>query len=418
VVRIPADGGIPRDAGLGVPAPLGIAIADDGHGKQTFFVSNEQGIARIADGRVDRVDALRFRRSGSTAVEGDEDIGSAYALAALDARTVAFTDPRGHAVRILRFESVADATRLTPPAALASDIAAIAASTWIVAGSGSPTEGAGFADGTAALFDAPAGIALARDGTLVVADAANRRIRVIRDYDRRVPLEGDPIPLPPPRGTRPEYRVVYAGDSAVWWDTSWSTSIPGLLERALAPEVLAESGKTLVVYPVRFVGAGVDALSSYVRTVAETRLVDAVVLQFGDGMLEPTQLGTTNWIAPVAGAVGTLRTDLRADGVALVVGAMPSAIGLWPGEGAWRRLVENSLRPQFADDESSWNEAFRTAGVPSYDLWAAYRSDLSTHEAMVTGDDRHPTPHGRRVIARTIVQALRFAAPWRRRTGG
>src|SRR5581483_488611 len=319
----------------------------------------------------------------------------------------------------LRFESSTDAARLTAPAGLSDRVPAVAAATWIVAGSGSPADGGAFADGSDARFNSPAGIALASDGSLVVADAGNRRIRLVRGDDRRFPLDADRR-WPPPRGSLDTYRIAYVGNSAVWWDTTWSTSIPGLAERALAPAVAAQTGKALELYAVRFIGAKLDAFASYVETLADTRLIDAVVLQLGDDAL------------PVAGplppavrdqtvrALSDVRTRLRADGVALLAGGMPSDIGIAPVEGTYLKLQQDALRPEFPGDEAAWNGMFRDAGIPSYDLWAAYRTEIAArrHEAIITSEDVHPTPHGRELIARAIEDALLRERPWSPSAGG
>jgi len=419
VVRVGADGAT-GDAGLGVRAPLGIAIFDDGHAAPTFFVSDEHGITVASGGRSVHVYAPRFMRPDAASVEGDADIGSAYALAALDARTVVYADPRADAIRMLRV--VADAGEAGPGTGGAAPERVLAA-TWLIAGSAGPAEsdGGGFADGTQARFDAPSGIALAPDGTLIVADAGNRRIRRIAGVERRFPLDdaGD-VPLPPPRTGPRAYRIAYVGDSLVWWNTPWETSIPGVLERTLAPAVHAEAGMDVQVYPVRLFGARLAGLASYVETLADSRLVDAVVLQLGDDAIASDQFATSEWPVATASALGALRRHVAHDGVALSGGGAPLAIGVSPVEGTWRRLLESALRPALPDDEERWNAVFREAGIPSYDLWAAYRAEIDAprHHAILTGDDRHPTVYGRALIAHTIAAALLRERPWRGRHVG
>ncbi len=162
------------------------------------------------------------------------------------------------------------------------------------------------------------------------------------------------------------------------------------------------------------VAANVDAVASYAETLARTGLVDAVVLQIGDDTVDDVDPAKTAWMLPLTATLRRLRSEVAAEHVALFAGGTPSAGGIDPAEATWRKIVEFAPRPVFPDDEARGNDALRAAGVPSFDLWSVFRADLASplHHALLTSDDRHPTPYGRALAARTIAATLLRERPW------
>lgn len=407
IVRIDPDGQRTMLA-LDVHVPYGIAIFEAGS-VLTVFVADENGILMARGGEQIRID--RGDRAGADAdtTEGEEPIGTPYQLAALDDHTVAYTDPRGEAVRMLEFEPSLLGHGLIAAPANGVMHRRVAGAVTLLAGSANDAgmSGGGFADGSAAQFDAPMGIAVTPGGDLLVADAGNRRIRTIRGIDRGHALLEDGALLPA-RGTDVAYRILYLGSSIVSWDTSWPTSTSGTIERVMR----SQSQRPIEVFPARLVGADAAAYTSYLEEIAESGTVDAVVLNLNASAFGGES--SAGWIAPTAAALRTIREQLARAHVALIVAVTPTPVELDPAEQTWRKVVESALRPVLVDDEARWQEVFREAGVSSVDLFAVFRSDLRSagHRPLFGTDEAHLTPYGRALAAHAISAALARLRPW------
>lgn len=407
IVRIDPDGQRTVLA-LDVHVPYGVAIFEAGSAL-TVFVADENGILMARGGEQIRID--RADRAGADAdtTEGEEPIGTPYQLAALDDHTVAYTDPRGEAVRMLEFEPGLLGHGLIAAPANGVMHRRVAGAVTLLAGSANDAgmSGGGFADGTAAQFDAPMGIAVTPSGDLFVADAGNRRIRAIRGIDRGRALLQDGALLPA-RGTDAAYRILYVGSSIVSWDTSWPTSISGTIERVMRSQHPVE------VFPARLVGADAAAYISYLEEIADSGTADAVLLNLNAAAFGGES--SAGWIAPTAAALRTIREQLARAHVALIVVVTPTPVELDPAEQTWRKVVESALRPMLVDDEARWQEVFREAGVSSVDLFAVFRSDLrsTAHRPLFGTDEAHLTPYGRALSAHAISAALARLRPWDR----
>jgi hypothetical protein len=399
---------------LDVHASYGVAIFEAGSAL-TIFVADEDGIIMARDGAQIRIVRDDRATPDSDTTEGDESIGTPYQLAALDDHTVAYTDTREEAVRMLEFEPDLLAHGLIAAPAAGAMHRRVVGSVTLLAGTaraGGAMTGGGYADGTAALFDAPLGIASTPGGDLVVTDAGNRRIRRIDRIDRGLGHLDDGA-LPPARGASGAYRILYVGSSIVWWDTNWTTSIPGTIERDLA---LAQTHaqRAVDVYPARLIGADAAAYGSYLDTVADSGLVDAVVLDLNAAAFGGED--STRWIAPVTAALRTIRERLEREHVPLVVVVTPTPIELDPAEQTWRKVVEGALTPALLDDEARWLNVLRDAQVTPVDLFAVFRADLRSarHRPLFGTDEAHLTPYGRAVAAHAISAALARLHPWER----
>lgn len=411
IVRIDPDGQRTVLA-LDVHAPYGVAIFDAGSAL-TVFVTDENGILMARGGAQIRIERVDRATPDSDTTEGEESIGTPYQLAALDDHTVAYTDLREESVRMLEFEPSLWAHGVLAAPAAGKMHRRVGGAVTLLAGStraDGAMRGGGFADGTAALFDAPMGIATAPGGDLVVADAGNRRIRRIGRIDRGHDHLDDGA-LPPARGASTAYRILYVGSSTVWWDTTWAASIPGTIERDLARATMPAK-RALEVYPVRLIGADAAAYGSYLETVAESGLVDAVVLDVNGGATGGQD--SPRWIAPTAAKLGAIRERLERAHVPLVVVVGPTPIQLDPAEQTWRKVVEDALTPVLLDDEARWLEVLRDARVTPVDLFAVFRADLRSagHRPLFGTDEAHFTPYGRATTAHAISAALAQLRPW------
>jgi streptogramin lyase len=399
---------------LDVHAPYGVAIFEAGSAL-TIFVADENGMLMARDGAQIRIVRDDRATPDSDTTEGEEPIGTPYQLAALDDHTVAYTDPREETVRMLEFEPSLLARGLIAAPASGVMHRRVGGAVTLLAGTAradGEMTGGGFANGTAALFDAPMGIAVMPGGDLVVADAANRRIRRIERIDRGHGHLDDGT-LPPARGTSAAYRVLYVGSSIVWWDTNWATSIPGTIERDLAP-AQTHGQRAVEVYPARLIGADAAAYESYLDTIADSGLADAVVLNLNAAAFGGED--STRWIAPVTAALRTIRERFERAHVPLVVVVTPTPLELDPAEQTWRKVVEGALTPALLDDEARWLTVLRDAQVTPVDLFAVFRADLrsAAHRPMFGTDEAHLTPYGRAVAAHAISAALARMHPWER----
>jgi SGNH hydrolase-like domain, acetyltransferase AlgX len=357
--------------------------------------------------RMARADAMTAE---SIATEGQEPIGTPYQLAALDDHTVAYSDLQSEAIRMLQFDPAELAHGpLVSPAAGKMHRPVAGTLTLLAGPRADDATSGGFADGDAALLDAPMGIAATAAGDLVFADAGNRRIRVVRGIERGRGLLEDGA-LPPPRGADRAYRILYVGTSIVWWDTSWPASIPGTIERDL--RTMRPLGqRDIEIFPARLIGADAAAYESYLQEVADSATVDAVVLNVNAPAASDS---TGSWVPPTAAALRTIHEELSRAHLPLVVVAMPMPLDLEPAEQTWRKVVEDALAPLPADDEARWLEAFRDAQVSSVDLFPVFRNDLRSagHRPLYGSDEAHLTPHGRAVAAHAIAAGLERLRPW------
>lgn len=399
VLRISPDGQV-SVLPLDVTEPLGVAVYD-GHGAASIFVSDVKGITvSHLDGsaRIRYFNAQNVAQPGGVGIEGGHTVGTPFQLLALGPDAVAYTDLRSHTVRFLSFVN-----NISFGIAGSTDEDAV-------------FEGGGFRDGPgpSARFDAPMGIAAAPDGSILIADAGNRRVRRISGFDKRQVLR-DPGGLLAERVDRTQYRVLYLGASTTWWATSWAASIPATVETAIASDVRQRARKTARVVPVQMVGSNIDAFSSYLDTVADTGLIDAVVLQLNDTAVPEHQTDPANWKQEAGGKLRALQAKLAAAHIPLLVVGEPLALQLDPIELAWKKTTENSYLPAWPHDEQDWREMAQIAGVPFVDMWAPLLADLRSpaHEPIFGTDDEHLAVHGRALFGRSIASALLKLHPWR-----
>jgi hypothetical protein len=399
LLRITPDGDVSK-VSVDTDSPFGVAIAPAG-GQEWIFVADVRWISEI---QVGGNTLIHYSRAGAipknpgVPLEGGQSIGTPYQIAALGAHAIAFTDPRDHCIRYLD---------------LLHNI------TFVLAGAGDESaslDGAGFADGpsSASRFDDPMGIALLPDGSLVVADAGSRRIRILRGFDRRE-IERDPVNILSLARVPGQYRVLYVGSSNIWWATGWAHSIPGIVENMIVRDVREQVHRTATVVPLQLEGAPLNAFASSVSAIVDAHATDAVVLQLNDGTVD---LKDPKWTAQTSATLRTLYTHLSKEHVPLILVTEPLVFELDPVEGAWAKTLKNAYLPADADAARDWESIASASDVPLIDLWKAFRDDLSSahHVALFASDDEHLSAYGREVAGKTIGAALMRLHPWTKRT--
>ena len=423
--------------------PFGVAVWDQPEGPPIVVASDPQGLVYSAGG----YGGIRI----PSVSDAGRSIGTPFQLAMLDDQTIIFTDARTHTVRSVNH------------------------STSVLLG-GDPREdsyeGGGYRDGPAtnSLFDIPMGIVAAPDGSFLVADGGNRRIRRIAGFDRRQIVDryepppqetqqtvelpppttqtpGPPAPrvtasasapsrpsatatpspaprataapiarpllaLPPARDGSRDFRILYIGNSIIWWDTDWSHSIAGVAERAVNRSLPPGGTPRVRFVPVRLQGASAVSMASYLEEVADSGLVDAVVLHLNDATVGE---GTTpTWSPPMIAALRRAHLALRSAHVPLLIVASPIPLELGPTQDTWAKLLGDALVPQYLDREDGWKTALAATGAPALDLWPAFFDELdsATHRPMFSTEDAHLTQHGRELVGNAMAAELVRLHPW------
>jgi DNA-binding beta-propeller fold protein YncE len=386
----------------------GVAVNPRGAG-ETIVVADAKGLLVLRqDGRKERFFAPDDRATSSLGpgpndasgviTEGRELIGFPYAVAMLDPDHVFYTDIRTNTVRLID---------------TAFRYVRVVAGANVMDGSG---ETGGFADGPGATarLDAPFGLAVDGDGTLYVADGANRRVRRIGDPGpgREPAIAGyDPLPLEQLGGAGP--RIVVTGNSITWSHTHWSDSMPGIIEARLRRRDPASRVVAMVAPGAPTIASfrdELDTLSAAGHVRAAVVFVSVINVMGEFGYASPVDVvrnedaWRTRWIASLRG----LNDDLAKQGVVLILAVHPMPFDLTSAETAWERYhLGGEMR-----DESSGGLAVRAAVAASHvryvDLWkpAGGAEASREHAALFGSADAHLTMAGRALFAQAIGDEL------------
>jgi hypothetical protein len=380
----------------------GVAVGVRGDA-ETIYVADTKGLLVLRqDGTRRRFFADTTSGAPATAndanaapTQGLQPLGFPYALAALDDAHVFYSDIRTNTIRLLNVEFRSDR---------------------VVAGA-SVEDGAGdtgaFADGvgSAARFDAPFGIALAPDGSLVVADGANRRVRTVLDPGpgREPVIAGvDPLPLDG-AGTG----IALIGTSATWSTTTWDDSVQGILERRLRLR-----RPDLRIVAVTAPGAPtLAALGSLLETLADAHAIKGALLyinttsvigEYGYTDLHDVVANVAAWRGPFVQGLRELDARLAARGVKLAVVEQPLPFEISLTEFAWEQTrLQTTITPQ-GDAGEAVRNAVLSSGVRTIDAWPAFEAAESApdHAALWGTADAHFSAAGRALLANVIARSL------------
>lgn len=410
-IRVIHDGVVRTISNFG-DTPFGVAVADTPEGPVVFAADLLGLVRRDAAGKIDRYANPDGPGKGTQNIQGIEPLGYPFSLAAFDASSVIYGDVRGNAIRYLNLAAGAEQVLG------GADVYDGAAST------------AGWQDGRGneSRFDGPTGLAIAGDGTVAIADAGSRRIRLLTNLDRT--HDAHPAAeLPAPSHAPNTFRVAFIGNSYLWVYDRWEDSIPGMVERRLTRDAsLIASKKRLAVAPYIFPGSPIAAQADWINSVlGETRAADLVVLCVTTSSLNGTPgvptypkrgdviAGEAQWTAVLTASLRATKDDLRRQGIQLVVVTSPVPDDISPAELLWRRLLsaDGQTDPSSSIGDAM-NAAVRASGVQYLDGWSVFEAESRSaqHAALFGTEDEHFSPHGRTVYAEALANYLSRIKPW------
>jgi len=410
-IRVIHDGQVKTIPSLG-NTPFGVAVVDTPAGPDVF-VADLYGLSRRDPaGKIERFATTESIGTGNRNIEGIQPLGHPFALAAFDANSIVYGDVRGNSVRYLNWD--AGAEQLLGGLDVYDGAATSA--------------GSRDGRGDVVRWDSPTGIAIGPSGSIAVADAASRRIRIVTDLDRTHDAHPE-TGIPPASKPSTAYRVAFVGNSYLWEYDHWGDSIPGMVEsRLMRDPSLTATKRRLEVTPYIFPGAPIIAQAEYVRVVlARTHAADLIVLSVGTTSLfgspgvplRPTMAqivaAEPSWTKELTDGLRSSNEALKEQGVRFVVVTAPLPENLSPVESLWRRLLseDGQLEPS-SQIGVAMNDAVRSSGVPYVDGWAVFGSESRSadHVALFGSEDEHFSPHGREIIANAVADYLRTTKPW------
>lgn len=380
---------------------FGVSVVDTVSGP-VIFASDVFGIVRRgADGTVERYATVDHLNVGNRNIQGIEQLGNPFGIAAFDDHSVVFTDPRSNTVRYLNW--------------IAGDVRTIGGMDVLDAAASS----GGYRDGDAerSLFGAPLGITITGGGAIIVADAGSKRVRKITGLDRsRDATQGVLIPKMSQGG----FKIGFVGNSYLWEYTRWSDSIQGIVEERLTRKFPRAN---IRVVPYVYPGAPFGAEQQSAEFLGSTGIANFVVLNLNPLMLSGTAgLGLEEldshgsaWMPAVTNALRRTNDALKSRHVGFVVAVSPLPDEVSSAETVWNQITGQSgnlsPRPELI---SEMNAAVRSSGTPLLDVSEIFeRDERSAYHAPLFGtQDTHFSRYGRAVMADAIVKYLLTLHPW------
>ena len=334
-------------------------------------------------------------------------VGHAYGIAIAGRDSVIVTDLQTNSVRFVRIPFVAGPEVRALVGGQRDGVA----------------DNRGYRDGPSAdaVAYAPMGVAVEPNGTILFADAGNRRIRRITGLDVRGPVQlNDPTEL----AVSPKaFRVAMVGNSLIFHNVLWPESMGAVVQNGLAREGLA---KPPVVSIVRVNSATVSTITSYVENYLGDGQADVVIVlldTFNHDYavhLDPQLEQTEAWKTIDVAALRAMKVTLDKAGTKLLVVYLPAARSIATTELSYYTTIVNgftSLAPAVTTDrirDQLLEQLYGSAGVP----FLSVRDGFLLDEASSGGDaplfyaqDSHMSPAGQRLAGRLILARIKAWAP-------
>ncbi len=411
---------------LPIKNPLAVALAK-ANATPTLWVTNVEGLWRIDLATLKKGNlaaaisrfpsgSIRYPLSPPTPgvetlnVHGQREIGYPYSVSTIDEPGVVFTDVVSHTVlyvnqNTLDLEPIGG-RRINDAAKL----------------------GGGFEDGTSdeSRFDSPMGIAARADGVVAVADSGNKRIRLIRNIDRRQPFYPSVGTLPDVQFERNDYRIALVGPSTIWGDGLFGDSVGGQLERALSKEPsLIALHKNPRVLPVRM-GSSFAAMRSYIDFLIEARFVDAIVVQLSGFTIrdsygvsleaEPLHAAADMWQPRLKADLLSLQRSVESAHVPILFVLHPLSHEMGLAEQTLPGMLDYFDQRQNPDGtrEKLMTEPFERSGVNWLNAWQIFYADERSpqHRPIYLSLDGHFTTYGNALLGKAIAERLIHDRPW------
>ncbi len=372
----------------GTKTILGIAAANvNGHDIVAF--TDRDAIHLVVDGKDQSVAASDGRMPTKEGVP----IFHGWGIAILNENTVVVSDVLTSVIRLIRF----------PALPYVAEVASLALS-------GTLHEDTdfhgGFRDGTAseALYHEPRGIALDPTGRLVIADAGNRRIRLLEGIDSRESALPDLSNFSLDPGA---HNIVMIGQSTLFNGSLWSDSVPAAAQGAFARLAATDGiGRPVRIQAIRADGVTLEAMFELTDNyVAERDRVDTVAFFFPlfalpspeDLVLEANKLAANNiktivYLVPERSAVSLGEYPYNACGCVVDASDIEAVDAIFA-----RNLAQ-----------------FRAAGIQAESFEPAIANALSQAVPVPIYDaaDPHFTPAGQRLLGESFARSLVADRRW------
>lgn len=337
---------------------------------------------------------------------------------------------RATATRIVALSSTAFAVTSAPTHTI---FMAVGGNSWwrVVAGAANRDAGlpGGFRDGAPAeaRFAIPLGLAVTPAGSLIVADAGNRRIRTIPALNLR---DGDksPAALDPS-----VYRIAFVSNSYAFYNSTWDDSIAGVIEK----ELNDQRGLIGLAKPARVqaidIGNDLVAHRDYVRQILAVDSTALVIWSLNSGMFvndfNPLWFFRQPDTSPenlnrIRALIDDGAGALRAAGKVVLIADQPLGSQLPPTESiVYRDAVlsstsagdrEKLLQLDFDPSNRAIETFLKDLGFPYYGTYDAFlAAEKRSHVPLWALDEEaHFSPAGNMFYGHLLASYLIQTRPW------